>query len=525
VVSTELKASGLEGQPRLQLRVRFVLCFAVLATIGPVLAEWPVELTWPGVPLGYPKIAPDGRDGAFVAGSGPAYDWWDMFLFHVDSAGNSLWDPADSSCYLAPGNQYPLELHADGNGGCVVVIDDEVMNFPQPSRHRVQIVRYDADGHRSWQFTPYDTTWEDLHQYGTLAVTQGQVDVFWYSAVTDSAGDWMTRLRIEDGIAIDDPGIRRLGRGGIRQSIMKNDSLFLLAIDTVFCLLPATGDVVPYRYWGRLYSPQMLLRGDSMLIVGRVNALGTSAYILRTLHGDTIRNDTVASNCAGATISALFFEDELVLSYARDHDLFQRLYAPDDGLLEEVVICNTPESQSGLLTTSGRTGIGIVWEDRPASHLPRLWMQQWNAAGFRWEQGTMIMDSIYMKDLCEGGEFGYLAIEDPATNRLRVQPLDTTYSAVGRSPRPYLPRETRLWAAYPNPFNGSTQVRFELCRREPVRLQVFDVLGELMVTLADGVYDSGNHVASWQAEAPSGIYFVSLITPHQSQTQKVVLIR
>ncbi len=68
------------------------------------------------VSLGYPKIGADGANGAFVAGSGLAFDGWDTFLFHVDSAGNSLWEVSDSACYIAPGNQYPIALYPDGTG-------------------------------------------------------------------------------------------------------------------------------------------------------------------------------------------------------------------------------------------------------------------------------------------------------------------------------------------------------------------------------------------------------------------------
>ncbi|HEX7342692.1 MAG TPA: hypothetical protein VF398_00405, partial [bacterium] len=64
-----------------------------------------------------------------------------------------------------------------------------------------------------------------------------------------------------------------------------------------------------------------------------------------------------------------------------------------------------------------------------------------------------------------------------------------------------------LLACFPNPFNPSTTISYQLSADSPVRLQVLDVSGRLVATLVNGWRDAGVHEAIFDgAELPSGIY-------------------
>ncbi len=84
---------------------------------------------------------------------------------------------------------------------------------------------------------------------------------------------------------------------------------------------------------------------------------------------------------------------------------------------------------------------------------------------------------------------------------------------------------------YPNPFNGETQVEFTIAREAEVSLQVFDMLGRPVSSLASGVTPKGRHVMKWSATdgegalLPSGVYFVRLSIDGQSRTKKALLLR
>jgi len=80
-------------------------------------------------------------------------------------------------------------------------------------------------------------------------------------------------------------------------------------------------------------------------------------------------------------------------------------------------------------------------------------------------------------------------------------------SAVDESdPNPGLPASLQL---YPNPFNPSTTVRFDLPRAERVHIAVYDVGGRLVHTLLDERRGPGSHRVTWDGTGASGQRLVS----------------
>jgi putative CocE/NonD family hydrolase len=86
--------------------------------------------------------------------------------------------------------------------------------------------------------------------------------------------------------------------------------------------------------------------------------------------------------------------------------------------------------------------------------------------------------------------------------------------------------EIRLDANMPNPFDGTTTIRFALPRREHARLMVYDILGRKVATLIDGMTDAGSHVVEWNAEdLPAGIYLCRLEAAAGETTQRSMIMR
>jgi glucose/arabinose dehydrogenase len=79
---------------------------------------------------------------------------------------------------------------------------------------------------------------------------------------------------------------------------------------------------------------------------------------------------------------------------------------------------------------------------------------------------------------------------------------------------------------YPNPFNSSTQIRFYLPEAMPVLLEVYSMNGQYITTLAEGMRDGGEHVATFHAGALStGIYISRLQTGTVTRARKMLLIK
>lgn len=88
------------------------------------------------------------------------------------------------------------------------------------------------------------------------------------------------------------------------------------------------------------------------------------------------------------------------------------------------------------------------------------------------------------------------------------------------------PSELNLFRNYPNPFNTSTTIRYDLPEPSDVTINIYDILGRKVETAFSQRQQAGLHSLIWQAEDyTSGIYFYKLTTADFSQTKKMILLK
>lgn len=101
------------------------------------------------------------------------------------------------------------------------------------------------------------------------------------------------------------------------------------------------------------------------------------------------------------------------------------------------------------------------------------------------------------------------SIIDRSASGVKSKQIDATGRVVG---------EYELLSAYPNPFNLSTTIPYRLNREAAVRLAVFNLQGQLIKVLAEGVQPAGSHRVLWDGLdeegniVPSGVYMIRLET-------------
>lgn len=89
-----------------------------------------------------------------------------------------------------------------------------------------------------------------------------------------------------------------------------------------------------------------------------------------------------------------------------------------------------------------------------------------------------------------------------------------------------LPREVVLKQNFPNPFNPSTVIRYELPITGDVRLEVYDMLGRRVATLVDAQKQAGRHEVSFDAsDLASGVYMYRLRASGTVLTRQFTLIK
>ncbi len=124
---------------------------------------------------------------------------------------------------------------------------------------------------------------------------------------------------------------------------------------------------------------------------------------------------------------------------------------------------------------------------------------------------TFRIDAIYLQGVVEGEEFEYNWDGNAA---------DVTDSN-------NLPLTWSVEAPYPNPFNPSTMLTVEMAATAELNVQIFNVLGQRVATLASGKYENGVHRFHFNANGlTSGIYFIRTEVPGKiNSIQKVTFMR
>jgi len=88
------------------------------------------------------------------------------------------------------------------------------------------------------------------------------------------------------------------------------------------------------------------------------------------------------------------------------------------------------------------------------------------------------------------------------------------------------PIKNALIDFYPNPFNQSTAIRFDLPKEGVVRLIVYNIQGSEAAKLIDEYKPAGFHEIIFDgSDLSSGIYFARLVTDDYQQTKKMVLMK
>ncbi len=119
----------------------------------------------------------------------------------------------------------------------------------------------------------------------------------------------------------------------------------------------------------------------------------------------------------------------------------------------------------------------------------------------------------------------------PATVNFVLSPGDfsdlvTGVQSPNRTPSDFVVRQN-----YPNPFNPSTMLAFTLPAEQRLRIDLYDVLGRHIVTLAEKKFAAGSHRVLWDGrdaggrQAAAGLYLARIVAGEREKTIKMLLVK
>ncbi len=187
------------------------------------------------------------------------------------------------------------------------------------------------------------------------------------------------------------------------------------------------------------------------------------------------------------------YETGMINAYAsllRIHpDSIQYVSAPLDFIFTYILHANTRadsilQADTYAKAVSGWNGSGSP----PSSYYAALWeeTQQWSEDQF--QRATVALASLWYTAWINAA--GVTPVHDVAE---------------------ILPEDFRLEQNFPNPFNPSTTIRYQVPVGSDVKMVVLDVLGQEIATLVDGREEPGTRSIRWNAGGlASGVYFYRL---------------
>lgn len=118
----------------------------------------------------------------------------------------------------------------------------------------------------------------------------------------------------------------------------------------------------------------------------------------------------------------------------------------------------------------------------------------------------------------------------PDDQELRMARFLIGGDARNSSPKPQISNLSqysfRLETAYPNPFNPTTIIAFELQFSAYIRLSVRNILGQEVAVLSEGEYSAGRHSVTFDARnLPGGVYMYTLAVGDRIETKKIMLTK
>jgi hypothetical protein len=137
---------------------------------------------------------------------------------------------------------------------------------------------------------------------------------------------------------------------------------------------------------------------------------------------------------------------------------------------------------------------------------------------YLWTVPDIVTESARIKIVQDNDS--YVNLEDESANFT----ITDVQTSVGLQDE--IPTVFKLHSNYPNPFNPTTIINYDLPRTMNADLSVYNVLGQKVTTLISGIQHAGFHSVTWDASyLAGGAYFIKLQADEFVQIKKSILLK
>jgi hypothetical protein len=406
----------------------------------------------------------------------------------VDSDGNFLWGQTGVRVSVEEKTHGAQVLVNDGDGGCVILWQDNIGQY--------YINRIIAEGERVWGdsgrvigTSAYTGMWliraSDLNYYAQTGE---------YIYRIRNSGEITRRDSVTFGVPVPDP------EGGI---VISNK----IWTGIIPKLVSQRKDSLGNNLWQEPY----IEIADSLYINSPINILPINRYYFYNWYGRKNGVDLVTQYQAlRLDGTKLFSQGSLPISNYPVDALIGNILPSDSGTF--VSIWQDYRPNDGVFGQRKDTLNNILWDSSDVPLYNGMYSDLFattdgrgGAIGLGWHQFDF---SIRSFKVSKNGILG-----EVITN------INDQHNFIFKD-------EIVLYQNFPNPFNSSTIIQFQLAQESKIRIDLYNILGEKIQTISDGFYSRGMHSINLSSfKLPSGIYVYRLQTETKSITKKLLIIK
>lgn len=515
----------------------------------------------------------DAMGGAYIGwvDFDPATGEYDIRAQRISAAGTIQWGPTGIPVCALPAKQTQLRMCSDGAGGAVLAwMDDRSNNI-----NTLYVQHLDANGASLWAS-------------GGVPVCPSTTQQVIGAIVPDGAGGAIVTWQDYRTPGVNAPYAQRLDANGA--PMWAQGGVLLASGPSEFIQPVADGaggafvtwhhyvsgwfDIVAQRVesdgslaWGNdgitvcnavrdQKSPRPILDGAGGVIIAWEDYRNTtySKVYAQRLDGAGVAQWAVngvntADNTLDARLPRLLSDGSggayIVWSYVTGYGIYaQRIGsagAPQWGTEGTRIAQRGGHVWDPAIVTDGAGGAIISWcDDRPVSFTFDVFAQRVNPAGVtQWTtdgvgvctQTASQISNLLLADGYGGALVLWRDARNQGTNELdlyaqRIDPTGNLGPLVGVDDRPGTTGGVMLAQNHPNPCRNATTIEWRMPERAAVSLDVFDVSGRQVATLASEVLDPGVHTRELETSGlAGGVYYYHLRVGSFALSRRMLVVR
>ena len=478
-----------------------------------------------------PEIASDGESGAIITWSDYRGGNEDIYAQRVSYLGTALWETDGVAvCTETDYQRYP-QLVGDDAGGAIITWDDY-----RGDSSDIYAQRLNDDGDVLWTAGGIPVSMAASGQDDCLIASDGSggAIIVWEDERNSWKGDVYAQLIDGNGAlghpapvitsAIDHPD----DQGGI----------IILNWEASYLDEWPSGDIDYYSVWRR-YGGTGAREVCNEVFSDAVGPMGVDdlgrygwIHVEDVTCGPFDEYACLVTSFGDSTASGVIYTDLVVFAYDEDNEFYWLSEVTASYSLDNLA----PGAPLTLLAEAPSIDVELTWS--PSGYhdedLSVYNVYRGAVSGFTPDETTLIgtaADTLYT-DAASGASTWYYRVSAVDVHDNEGDPSnEASVSTTGVADDPSIPGAFALRGNFPNPFNPTTRITFDLPDAAEVRLDIYSASGRRMATLVEGVMVPGRHDVLWRGlgaggrTVPSGVYFARLEAGGETANHKMILLK